>query len=69
MLIAEPKLANLKKVGHDLDKAISKGMKDVFQSTESLWCTMHLETADAEKLRQMGVSNNNKNRILADYQD
>ena len=41
-------------------------MKDVFQTAENLWCTRHLETADAEKLRQMGVSDQNKKRILAD---
>ena len=56
MVIAEPKLINLKKVGHDLDRAISNGMDDILPNSSHLWCTLHLQRADAAKLRDMDVN-------------
>ena len=55
MVIAEPKLINLKKVGHDLDRAISNGMDDILPNASHLWPTQHLQRADDGKLRSMGV--------------
>ena len=55
MVIAEPKLINLEKVGHDLDRAISNGMDDILSNASHLWRTQHLQRADDGKLRGMGV--------------
>ena len=36
LAIAKPELLKIKKVGHDLDKAIAKGMTDIFQDAQNL---------------------------------
>ena len=66
MVIAESKLINLKKIGHDLDRAISNGMDDILPNASHLWCTQHLQRADAAKLRDMGVNLRNAGRIMTD---
>ena len=57
---------SLKKVGHDLDQALALGLKDVFASAQSLWCTQHIQSANKEKLRKLKVSLQSSERIMAD---
>lgn len=65
--LQKPELINgLKKVGHDLDKATAQGFKDVFQSSDALWCTQHLQGRTTEKLLKMKVPLYSQNKIMAD---
>lgn len=41
------------------------GLKDIFINALSLWCTQHLQKADARKLHEMGLNEKNKSKILA----
>ena len=68
-MIANPKLLGIKKIGHDLDKAQYQGMKDIFASASSMWCTQHVKQRDAMQLENI-CSAGDKRRILADiYMD
>lgn len=66
LVIAKPELIKIKKVGHDLDKAIAKGMTDIFVDAKNLWCTQHLKDRDAQKLKAMGCNEGTQKRIMAD---
>ena len=67
MVVAEPTLMGIKKVGHALDKAIARGFKDIFNVSSSLWCTQHIKGRDENQLRTLGCRNpNDISRILAD---
>ena len=67
MVVAEPTLMGIKKIGHDLDKAIARGFKDIFNVSSSLWCTQHIKGRDENQLRMLGCRNpNDISRILAD---
>ena len=39
LTIAKPELLGMKKIGHDLDKAIAGGMTDIFRDADNVWCT------------------------------
>jgi hypothetical protein len=39
LAIAKPELLGIKKIGHDLDQAIAKGVTDIFREAEQLYCT------------------------------
>jgi len=43
LVIQKPELLGLKKIGHDLDKALSNGFTDVFQDTKTLYCTQLMQ--------------------------
>ena len=64
LAIAKPELLKIKKVGHDLDKAIAKGMTDIFEEAQNVWCTQHMKERDAQKLKTMGCNERTQRRIL-----
>lgn len=43
LVIQKPELLGLKKIGHDLDKAITNGFGDIFQAAKKLYCTQHMQ--------------------------
>ena len=45
LVIKKPEFLGLKKIEHDLDKALSNGFTDVFQDAKSLYCTQHMQVA------------------------
>lgn len=66
LAIAKPELLKIKKIGHDLDKAIAKGMTDIFQDAQNVWCTQHMKERDAQKVKAMGGDERTQRRIMAD---
>ena len=66
LVIASGELKDLRRVGHDLDKATALGFKDVFSNSEHTWCTQHLQERTFKKLREMGIGQRNTNCIMAD---
>ena len=50
IVIMKPELLKIKKIGHDLDKALSQGLCDVFNEAKRLWCTQHMQECDVHKL-------------------
>ena len=56
LVIQKPELLDLKKIGHDLDKAISNGFGDIFQGAKKLYCTQHMQEREAFKLQSMGCN-------------
>ena len=66
MLSINPGVAEIKKVGHDLDPSISSGLTDVFRNAKKLFCTEHLQKEDQQKLKDMGANSSTINRIMAD---
>ena len=66
LVIQKPELLGLKKIGHDLDRAISNGFGDIFQGAKKLHCTQHMQKRDAFKLQSMGCNQKSKMSIMAD---
>ena len=66
MLSANPDIADIKKVGHDLDPSIGSGLTDMFWNAKKLFCTEHLQRTDQQKLKDMGANSSTINRIMAD---
>lgn len=66
LVIRKPELLGLKKIGHDLDKAISNGFTDVFQDAKSLYCTQHMQERDAFQLQCIGCNQQSKQSIMAE---
>ena len=66
LLIAEPSLHGIKKVGHDLDNATAAGVRDILPQAKHLWCTQHMQSADKEKLRSMNANRHTTDRIMSD---
>ena len=66
LAIAKPELLGLKKIGHDLDKAIANGMTDIFRDATNVWCTQHSQERDALKLKSLCTNERSRNRIMAD---
>ena len=66
IVMVEPELINIKKVGHDLDQAIPNGLTDIFIRAKKLWCMQHLQERDAYKLKQFGANKRTVERIMAD---
>ena len=66
LTLASPELRHMKKFGHDLDVAICDGINNVFLGAEHLWCTQHLQKADAHKLSKMGCNRRTADRMMAD---
>lgn len=65
-MIAKPELLKIKKVGHDLDKAIAKCMTDIFQDAQNVWCTQHMKGRDAQNVKAMRGNERIQRRIMAD---
>ena len=66
LTIAKPELLGMKKIGHDLDKAIAGGMTDIFRDADNVWCTQHSQERDAFKLKSLGAHERSRNRIMTD---
>ena len=66
LIIADPNLQKMKKIGHDLDSATAAGLIDLLPSATHMWCTQHLQGADAEKLRKKSANMQTGNRIMSD---
>ena len=66
IIIQKPELLCLKKIGHDLDKALSSGFTDIFRDTKTLYCTQHMQERDAFKLQSVGCNQWSKQKIMAD---
>ena len=66
LIIADPNLQNIKKIGHDLDAATANGLQDLLPNSNHIWCTQHLQSADREKLNKMGANKRTKDRIMTD---
>lgn len=66
LVIAQPSLQGLQRIGHDLDQALAKGMTDIFKDAKQLYCTQHMQERDAAQLHSMGCNHSNKQSILAD---
>ena len=64
--LANPELRFIKKVGHDLDKAISGGLNDVLFQSKHFWCTRHLQEADSHKINKLSGNKRTANRIMSD---
>ena len=67
MLLINPDVADIQKVGHDLDPGIDSGLTDVFRNAKKLFCTEHLQKADQLKLKDMGANSSTINRTTAVY--
>ena len=66
LVIQKPELQDIKKIGHDLDKALSDGLSDIFRGAKSLWCTQHMQERDLHKLKCLGANQRTQGRIMAD---
>ncbi|XP_022809025.1 uncharacterized protein LOC111346004, partial [Stylophora pistillata] len=66
LLIQKPELSGIQKIGHDLDKAIARGMTDVFQDAKNVWCTQHIKERDLLHLKSIGANEKTQKRILTD---
>ena len=66
LIIGKPELLGLKKIGHDLDKALSNGFTVIFQDAKTLYCTQHMQERDAFKLQSLGCNQRSKASIMAD---
>ena len=49
-----------------MDSATANGLGNVLTSASHLWCTRHLQDADARKLRSLGANQRTVDRIMAD---
>ena len=54
LVIKKPELLRIKKIGHDLDKALSQGLCDFFSDAKKLWYTQHMQERDLHKLKALG---------------
>lgn len=59
-------LLKIKKIGHDLDKALSQGLSDVFNEANMLWCTQHMQERDVHKLKTLGCTLRSQSRVMSD---
>jgi hypothetical protein len=66
IIVNKPELLGIKKVGHDMDKALSQGLCDVFRDAKKLWCTQHMQERDAHKLKTIGCNQRTQTRVMAD---
>ena len=66
MVMGDPGLINIKKIGHDLDRTIPNSLTDVFKDAQKFWCTEHMQKRDRLKLQNMGYGQRNSDRIMAD---
>ena len=62
----EPDKINIKKVGQNLDFAVSLGLRDIFQKAKRQFCTPHLQKAEERKLKTLGANQSSIKTILSD---
>ena len=61
-----PKLLDVKKVGHDMDNAIKKGFGEIFRNAENLICIQHVSERDRLKLQKLGATKQDLTAIMTD---
>ena len=66
LAIANPKLFFVKKIGSDMDPALSEGVGDIFSQADKLVCLQHLMEWDAFNLQKLGATTKAKQRIMCD---
>ena len=66
LVMFEPELKIIEKIGHDLDQAIPNGWADIIPDARRIWCTQHLPERDAHQLKEIGTNQKNRDRIMAD---
>ena len=66
IVIKKPELLKIKKIGHDLDKALSQGLCDVFNQAKRVWCTQHKQKRDVHKLKTLGCTQRSQSRVMSD---
>ena len=66
LVIKKPELLRIKKIGHDLDKALSQGLCDIFTDAKKLWCTQHMTERYLQKLTSLGCNQRSQSRVMAD---
>ena len=66
LVIGNPNLLHVTKIGSDMDSALHNGIGDIFNKADRLICIQHLMERDAEKLNKLGAAHKDKQRILAD---
>lgn len=66
MIQADPRMAGIQRIGHDLDDAVGNGLGFVFRHGERLYCTQHVQNRDSYKLKQLGANIRTTNRIMSD---
>ena len=66
LAIANPKPLFVKKIGSDMDPALSEGVGDIFSQADKFVCLQHLMERDAFKLQKLGATTKAKQRIMCD---
>ena len=66
LVMQDPVLRGIKKIGHDLDHAIPNGLCNLLLGPEKLWCTQHMMKRDAYKLDKKNTSRTSNERIMTD---
>ena len=59
-------LLKIKKIGHDLGKALSQGLSGVFNEANMLWCTQHMQERNVHKLKTLGCTLRSQSRVMSD---
>lgn len=65
IVIMKPELLKIKKIGHDLDKALSQGLCDIFNEAKRFWCTQHMQERDVHKLKTLGCTQRSQSKYSA----
>ena len=63
---ADPSLKQIKKVGHDLDENVGRGLSDIISDCERLYCTQHIQQADVRQLKKRNANAKSIQRIMSD---
>ena len=66
IVIKKPERLKIKKIAHDLDKASSQGLCDVFNEAKRVWCTQHTQERDVHKLKTIGCTQRSQSRVMSD---
>ena len=66
IIMKKTDLLKIKKIGHDLDKALSQGLSDVFNEANMLWCTQHMQERNVHKLKTLGCTLRSQSRVMSD---
>ena len=66
LIVSNPSLLKIGKVGHDMDRALENGLGSVFVSSESCICLQHVSERDGLKLDQLNANKSDKKKVLTD---
>ena len=66
IILGNPTLMDIKKIGHDMDPALKKGLKSIFNKSETLLCVQHIKDRDKLKLQELKASPQRIREILTD---